>query len=93
MKRETYPDQYLHVEECRSGQTWVVPISGETLLDIDALVDAWIASEFCGEMERDGEIMRHLSGHYFAQIKTDGREPESPICWQSGGFYLKSVEE
>lgn len=92
MKRETYPDQYLHVGECHSGQTWIVPISDETPLDIDALVDVWIASEFGGELERDGETMRGLAGDYFAQIKTDGREPESPICWQSGGFYLKSVE-
>ncbi|HXJ59198.1 MAG TPA: hypothetical protein VNU68_21265 [Verrucomicrobiae bacterium] len=30
----TYPDCYLHVEECRSGETWIVPLRGNSKLDL-----------------------------------------------------------
>lgn len=88
-----YPDCYLHVEECRSGQTYVVPITGRMVLDLETRLKAWIKSEFCGELALDGGITPRLQGDYYAQIMTDGRPPDSVICWQSGGFYLKSTYE
>ena len=87
----TYPDTYLHVQECRSGQEWIVPISPRATLSIERRVDAWIKSEFCGELKRDGEIMPRLEGDYYAKIMMDGRPPDSHVCWKSGGFYLKST--
>lgn len=90
MKTEqTYPDQYLHVEECRSGQTWIVPISPRAHLDLEKRVKQWIRSEYCGELRLDGDIMPRLSGDYYAKLITDGRPPDSAVVWSSGGFFLK----
>lgn len=90
MKEETkYPDCYLHVTECRSGVEWIVKIRGNATLDLKRRIKAWIKREFCGELHLDGEIMPRLEGDYYAKIMMDGRPPDSPICWTSGGFYLK----
>ena len=89
----TYPDCYLHVVECRSGDTYIVPIKGKMVLDLETRLKAWIKSEFCGELALDGDIMPRLEGEYYAQIITDGRSPDSGVCWESGGFYLKSTYE
>lgn len=86
-----YPNQYLHVEECRSGETWIQPFGADGLLDIEHNVKLWIQHEFCGELELDGELMPRLAGEYYAKIITDGRAPDSVVVWQSGGFYLKNV--
>ncbi len=90
--RATYPDQYLHVEECRSGETWIMPISDRTHLDIKALVKRWIKREYQGELRLDGDLMPRLYGDYYAQIKLDGNPPDSISCWTSGGFYLKTSD-
>lgn len=90
MKTETYPETYLHVQHCRSGQEWIVPIRPRQTLDLERRVKEWIRSEFCGEFRLDGDLMPRLDGDYYARIMTDGRPPESCICWQGGGFYLKS---
>lgn len=91
-KPETYPDCYLHIEECRSGQTWIVPITGRMHLDLEKRTDEWIKAEFAGELKRDGRMMPRLQGDYYAAIYTDGRPPDSAIVWTSGGFYLKPNE-
>lgn len=88
---QTYPDCYLHVEECRSGQTWIMPIRGNSLLDLEHQIKRWIKQEFGSELALDGETMPRLSGDYYARIMTDSRPPESAVCWTSGGFYLKST--
>lgn len=80
-----YPDQYLLVKECRSGETWIIPFGPDDTLDIRHNVKKWIAS--------DGELMPKLSGDYYAAIITDGRPPDSVVVWQSGGFYLKPNEK
>ncbi len=85
----TYPDCYLHVEECRSGTTWMVPMRGNSKLDLKYQVKKWIANWFDGEFRLDGDLMPKLSGDYYARIMTDGRPPDSVVCWQGGGFYLK----
>lgn len=91
-EKQIYPDCYLLVEECRSGQRWIVPIRGRTTLDLEKRVKAWIKSEFAGELRLDGRIMPKLQGDYYAQIKTDNRPPDSVVCWTSGGFYLKDAK-
>jgi hypothetical protein len=91
MTKTEYPDCYLHVEECRSGETWISPIKGNMVLDLKTRLKAWIKSEFCGELALDGDIMPRLQGDYYAQIITDGRSPDSGICWESGGFYMKTT--
>ena len=88
IRANIYPDCYLHVRECRSGQEWVEPIRGNASLDIATRVKAWVKKEFCGELKVDGKIMPRLEGDYYAQIKMDGERPESVRCWTSGGFYL-----
>jgi len=86
-----YPDCYLHVLECRSGQEWIVPILGETTLDLEARVKDWVGSEFQGELKLDPPLMPKLDGDYYAKIMTDGRPPDSCIYWTGRGFYLKQT--
>ena len=85
----TYPDCYLHVTECRSGETFIMPLRGNASLDLTHQVKRWVKQEFGGELRLDGEIMPKLEGDYYAKIMTDGRPPDSVICWDGGGFYLK----
>jgi hypothetical protein len=87
----TLPDTYLAVEDCRSGEIAVVPIGPDEPLDLEAQLDAWIAAEYCGELVRDGELMPRLPGEGYAWLQTDGRPLDSPIVWESGGFYLKEA--
>lgn len=84
-----YPDTYLFVEESRSGETWIMPIRANEHLDLKKLIKKWIKKHFCSELVLDGEIMPRWQGEYYARIMTDGRPPESAICWTSGGFYIK----
>jgi len=86
---QTYPETYLHVYECRSGQEWIVPMRGNSSLDLRKQVAKWAKREFSGELAIDGKIMPKLDGDYYAKIVTDGRPPKSVVCWDGGGFYLK----
>ena len=85
-----YPDCYLHVEECRSGQSWIVPIAENDTINLKTQVQRWIASEFAGELALASELIPKLDGDYYARIMTDGRPPDSVVCWTGGGFYLKA---
>ncbi len=87
-KEQTYPETYLHIEEGASGETWIVPIRGDTKLDLTKLVKKWIAEHFHGAGELTGPIMPRLEGHFYARIMTDGRPPSSGVCWTSGGFFV-----
>ena len=87
---KTYPDCYLHVQECRSGQEWIMPIRGNAKLDLTRLIYRWVKQEFSGELALDPPITRH-EGEFYARIMTDGRPPDSVVCWTSGGFYLRSA--
>ena len=68
---EQYPDQYLHVEECRSGQTWIVPIADNEPLDIEALIAKWVNQEYVSELRTN--IDKLIRQHTFAN-----RAPCSP---------------
>ena len=85
-----YPDCYLHVTENQSGTQWIMPMRGNSVLDLETQVKNWIKKEFCGELALNGQIGK-VAGDYYAQIKTDGREPDSVVCWTAGAFYLKST--
>jgi hypothetical protein len=85
---QLYPDAYLIVTECRSGEQYLTPLADTDTLDLAENVDAWIDREYCGEVKRTGEFQR-WQGDFWAEIKTDGRSPDSPICWESGGFYVE----
>ena len=87
-----YPEQYLLIEHCASGEDYIIPIADNEPLDLETLVDKWIESHWCGELKRDGDITRKLQGDYYAVIKTDGRKPEDIVCWDGGGFYMKQKE-
>ena len=87
----TYPETYLHVRECRSGREWVQEIRPRQTLNLRRRVAEWVRAEFGGELVLDGELMPRLDGEFYARIMTDGREPESVICWDGGGFYLKAA--
>ncbi len=87
-----YPDTYLHVLECRSGLTWIVPMRGNAGLDLRRQVSKWIRAEYGPDMRLDGEMMPKLEGDYYARIMTDGRPPDSVVCWEGAGFYVKWVE-
>lgn len=88
-----YPDTYLHVTECRSGETFIVPVHGNSSLDLKRQVKQWIKIQYARELKLDGELMPRHAGDYYAKIMTDGRPPDSVVCWTSGGFYLKSAYE
>jgi len=85
---KTYPETYLHVYECRSGETWICPIRANAHLNLKRLIQKWAKKEFGGELKLNGEIMPKIEGDYYARIMTDGRPPESVVCWTGGGFYL-----
>lgn len=88
-----WPETYLHVEECRSGECWIMPISGRMTLDLERLVKRWVKEEYGGELRLDPPIIPKLDGDYYGKIMTDGRSPDSVICWDGGGFYLKQAYE
>jgi len=88
-KFRPWPDgTYLHVEEMRSGQTWIVPLKPSHSLNIKTRIKDWVKKEFGGELRLGGEPMPRLQGDYYAKIITDGRPPDSVVVWDSGGFYL-----
>lgn len=84
---------YLHVQEIRSGEEWILPIRARQTLDLKKRIKDWISETFgkSSGVVLDGEPMPHLDGDYYAQIKTDGELPGSAKCWTSGGFFLKST--
>lgn len=86
------PDCYLYVTESRSGQEWIMPLRGNSKLDLKTQIKNWVKKEFGGELRLNGQIMPKLEGDYYGKIMTDGRPPESVICWDGGGFYLKMPE-
>lgn len=85
-------EQYLLIEECRSGDLNAIELAPDDALDLEALVDAWIAARSGGELCRDGELMPKLEGDYYATIHTDWRPIGSAIVWESGGFYVKEAQ-
>jgi hypothetical protein len=82
---------YLHVVENRSGENYTIKIEDEELLCLETLVDKFIDEQFCGELQRDGELCDNSGGDYYAAIRTDWNNLDSVTVWQSGGFYLKST--
>jgi hypothetical protein len=89
-----YPEQYLHVYHNQSGEEFVVPIADDTLLDIEKLCSDWAESHFCGEANPEfayGPESACLE--YYARIITDGRSPDSCICWTSVGFSMEFVAD
>lgn len=86
-----WPETYLHIDECMTGEEWIVEIDEHDILDLKILVKEWINVQFWGELELDGDLMK-IGGRYYAAIYTDGRSPNSVIVWDSGGFHLKHVE-
>ncbi len=87
----TYPETYLHVRRENDGQEWIMPMRGNSLLDITHQIKRWVKREFGGELKLNGKIMPKLAGDYYARIMTDGRSPDSVVCWNSGGFYLSAT--
>ena len=87
-----FPDCYLHVRECRSGQEWIRALRGNSLLDLEHQLKKWVREEFGGELKLDPPLMPRLEGDYYGRIMTDGRPPDSIVCWESGGFYLKHID-
>ena len=86
-----WPPQYLRVVECRSGEQFVTGLSARASLDLKRQVKRWIREEFGGELWLDGDLMPRLEGEYYAEIITDGRPPDTGVCWDSGGFFLKET--
>jgi hypothetical protein len=85
------PEQYLQVTDNSSGQTYIMAIGDDEPLVLEALVDRWVLSEFCDELAREGELTESWAGHYHAAIKTDNRPLDSPIVWESAGFYCETT--
>lgn len=86
---DKWPDQYLYVTQCSSGDKWMVPLRANAKLDLKRQVKRWIKDWFGGECVLNGNLMPRLEGDYYAVIITDGRPPTSVVVWQSGGFFVK----
>lgn len=91
MKAKKYPDTYLHVVECRSGEEWINPIGDEETIDLRWQIERWSNEQFAGALTLAGALTPKLNGEYYARIMTDGRPPDSVVCWSGAGFYLKEV--
>lgn len=89
-----YPKQYLHVRENRSGQEWIVPFRSNAHLDIEKMCKKWVKEEFFGELAVDLPFCdgpEKSCSDYYARIITDGRPPDSVVCWDSTGFFIRST--
>lgn len=86
-----FPDCYLHVRDCRSGEEWIRPIRGNTKLDMDRLIKLWVKEWSGGELRMDGKSTCRLEGDFYATIKLNGEPPDSISAFASGGFYLKGA--
>ena len=84
-----WPSCYLHVTSCREGLEWVCPLRGNASINLEHQVTRWVREYFGGDARLDRGIMPKIEGDYYAEIKTDGRPPESVVSWVSGGFYVK----
>jgi hypothetical protein len=85
-----YPETYLHVEECKSGTAWIMPLRGNASLDLEKQVRAFVRANWGGELFVLPPFMPRIAGDYYAKVMTDGRTPDSVVCWDSAGFYLTS---
>jgi hypothetical protein len=81
---------YLQVEDCKSGEFFFKELKDDDLLSLEDQLSIWIEEDSCGELVIDFPLME-IQGDFYAQIKTDWREPESPICWESAGLFIKSL--
>ncbi len=86
-----YPETYLHVRDNKTGKEWIMPLRGNSLLDLKRQIKNWLKKEFGGEFKLDGELTPKIDGDYYGKIMTDRRLPESVVCWTGGGFYLKHI--
>lgn len=87
-----YPDCYLHVLEHTSGEEWIFPLRGNASLDIKHQIKRWIKHEYGGELRLQHPIvtkMASVCGTHYARIMTDGRPPDSVVCWTSAGFFME----
>ena len=87
-----FPEQYLHVRDCRTGEEWILPIRASTKLDLKNLIKKWIKEEWGGEIRLAGEPMLRMEGDYYATIKLNGEPPDSISSFTSGGFYTAAYE-
>ena len=68
-----------------------MPLRGNSVLDLTKQVRKWVLEEFSGELRLNGDIMPKLDGDYYGKIMTDGRPPDSVVCWEGGGFFLETT--
>jgi hypothetical protein len=83
-----YPENYLHVTECRSGTTWIMPLRGNASLDLKKQVRTFVRLNWGGELYVLPGFMPRFDGDYYGKIMMDGRHPDSVVCWEGAGFYL-----
>lgn len=91
---ETYPNQYLHVLENRSGQEWIMPLTARASLSVERQVRRWIKQEHDGQLVLEPPFVTGTGKScvdYYARIITDGRPPDTVICWDSVGFFLRCL--
>jgi len=82
-----FPRFYLHVGDCKTGQEWIRPLRGSSLMHLETQVRKWAKETFGGELYLDGKIIRKHEGDYYGQLITDSRGPDG-IAWDAGGFWL-----
>lgn len=83
-----WPDQYLHILECKSGDVWYRPLRKNASLDLTTQIRKWVREEFCGELFLEPPIQPKLNGDYYGQILLEGRPPDRAACWDGAGFWL-----
>lgn len=91
-EKHVFPETYLHVRHCQTGEEWIRPMRGNSRMDLATQVRKWIKEEFLGELFLVDKIQPKLDGEYYGQIIMDGRGPDSGVCWEGGGFWLTDRE-
>ena len=84
-----WPECYMHVLHCASGEEYIVPITERQVLDLTVRIKAWLRSEFDGYVKLDGAPIPKIEGEYYAAIYTDHRPHYGSVCWCGAGFYTK----
>ncbi len=84
--------QYLYVEENRSGDKWIMPLSPRNTLDIKKLVSKW--KKMAQVCEEDMILSFHKCPlEYSATIYTDNNHPFCGHVWDSINFVFIDKSE
>lgn len=78
------PDQYCLIRNEFTGEVWIKTLDEDEPLDLRRQIGEWLSENGLGLA---GDLISKLPCTYYAVIRTDARAYDSPVVWESGGFY------